>query len=342
MSEKSIQYPVSSIDSSMHTPVAFLIYRRPDLTGQVFARIAEVRPPKLLVVADGPRGPEEAEACRGARAATEKVDWPCEVLREYADTNMGCRKRVATGLDWVFSQVEEAVVVEDDCLPDRSFFGFCQELLDRYRDDARVGHIGGSNPLGGSENQEHSYYFSRYPMIWGWATWRRAWSLYDADMGQWPEVRASGRYRRWFDSASDARHFRTLWDGIMEGRIDTWDAQWAFCRLLAGTLSVIPAVNMVANIGFRTDASRTTDPGDPLAMAPARSMTFPLRHPPTVACTQREDRRLADLAFVPDPWWKPISDRLLNKHFYGALIRRVPALGGAWGRWRGRRKETTV
>ena len=122
------------------TPVAFLIFNRPETTARVFEAIRRVRPPKLLVVADGPRSDREGEneKCRAARSVIERVDWPCEVITNYADTNLGCRTRISSGLDWVFANVDEAIILEDDCLPDPSFFPFCEELLARYRDDDRI------------------------------------------------------------------------------------------------------------------------------------------------------------------------------------------------------------
>ena len=115
----------------LNTPVAFLIFNRPHTTQRVFAEIAKARPPKLLVVADGPRNdrPGEAELCAQTRAIIDQVDWDCEVLTHYADKNMGCKKRIASGIDWVFTQVEEAIILEDDCLPEASFFQFCEENL---------------------------------------------------------------------------------------------------------------------------------------------------------------------------------------------------------------------
>ena len=164
----------------MRTPVAFLIYRRPDLTARVFEAIARAKPPVLLVVADGPKDAGEEARCAAAREVIEKVDWPCEVRRNYSDANLGCRERVATGLDWVFRQVEEAILLEDDCLPSPDFFAFCEAMLERFRNDDRVGHVSGSNSDRGRASRETSYYFSRYSTIWVWATWRRAWKDYDA------------------------------------------------------------------------------------------------------------------------------------------------------------------
>jgi len=155
---------------SLQVPIVFIIYNRPDLTERVFDSIRKAKPNKLLVVSDGPRFTEDVEKCKCVRAVIDKVDWDCEVLKNFPEVNLGCRKRVSSGLDWVFSEVEEAIILEDDCLPAPSFLSFCQTLLERYRDDERVMHISGNNFQFGISRTEYSYYFSKYTHLWGWAT----------------------------------------------------------------------------------------------------------------------------------------------------------------------------
>ena len=180
-------------DRQLKTPVAFIIFKRPEETQRVFAEIRKVKPPKLLVVADGPRPdkPGEDRQCAAARAIIEQVDWECEVLQNYADRNLGCRLRVSSGLDWVFDTVEEAIIIEDDCLPHPTFFRFAEELLERYRDDSRIMSISGQNVQFGRKRTDYSYYFSRYNHCWSWASWRRAWQYYDVEMKIWPKIRDS-------------------------------------------------------------------------------------------------------------------------------------------------------
>lgn len=176
----------------LKTPIAFIIFNRPDTTARVFAEIAKAKPPKLLVVADGARSNRqgEAEKVAATRAIIEQVNWPCEVITNFSDKNLGCKNRVSTGIDWVFEQVPEAIILEDDCLPDPSFFRFCEEMLEKYRDDQRIGMISGDNLQFGRRRNNDSYYFSRYVHIWGWASWRDKWqSSYDVRMKKWPEVR---------------------------------------------------------------------------------------------------------------------------------------------------------
>ena len=168
----------------LKTPVVFLIFRRPDLTARVFEAIRQAQPAKLLIVADGDRNEEEAILCQQARAVTEQIDWDCEVLTNFSDTNLGCKRRVSSGLDWAFSQVEEAIILEDDCLPHPDFFHFCSELLTHYKDDTRIWNICGHNFQDAQWRGDGSYYFSRYADPWGWATWQRAWKHYDKDLSK--------------------------------------------------------------------------------------------------------------------------------------------------------------
>jgi hypothetical protein len=144
------------------TPVALIIFNRPHLTEKVFSQIAAVRPAKLLVVADGPRCPQEVEPCQKSRATIDRIDWVCEVETNYSDINLGCRERIVSGLNWVFSRVDEAIILEDDCLPHSCFFHFCETLLDKYRHDNRVMEIGGGNYQFDKVTEENSYYFSKY------------------------------------------------------------------------------------------------------------------------------------------------------------------------------------
>ena len=244
-------------DSGLKTPVILIVFNRPELTGKVFSRVAAARPERLLIVADGPRAGRvgERERCAEVRAIVSAVDWPCRVETNFADANLGCRRRVISGLDWAFEQVEEAIILEDDILPDASFFPFCETMLERYRDDDRVAMVSGFNI--GADTVEstlkpvESYYFSALTHIWGWATWRRAWRHYDEHMTAWPEVRRVGGIDTVFSERSARRYWTPILDGMYRGTgPNTWDYQWMFANIAGGRLSVTPAVNLVENIGL--------------------------------------------------------------------------------------------
>src|ERR1700758_2791422 len=177
---------------TLQSPVALFVFNRPDTTRRVFEAISKIRPAKLLLIADGPRQDREGESevCQRVREIITSVSWPCEVLTNFAERNLGCRERMISGLNWVFSLVEEAILLEDDCLPDPSFFPFCQELLERYRGDTRVAYVCGCNLVERYVKTADSYYFSRIGGIWGWATWRSEWQRYDRDLSDWPDLKS--------------------------------------------------------------------------------------------------------------------------------------------------------
>ena len=287
-------------DWKLNTPVAFLIFTRPDTTARVFAEIARAKPPKLLVVADGPRAsrPGEAEQCAKTRAIIDRVDWECEVVTNFADANMGCKARVASGIDWIFSQVEECIILEDDCLPEPTFFRFCEEMLVRYRDNPRVGMVSGGNLQFGHKRGRASYYFSRYTHIWGWASWRRAWRLYDRDIALWPAFRDEGWAQSFFRTQGEQEYWANSFQAVYDGKLDTWDCSWTFTAFIHGLLQVAPNVNLISNIGFGPQATHTQVVGIHANM-PTEPMQFPLVHPSFVLQDPDADRYIAENQLAP-------------------------------------------
>lgn len=264
----------------LNTPVALIIFNRPATTERTFAEIAKARPPKLLVIADGPRPDRigEAARCSATRAIVERVDWPCEVLTNYSDVNLGCKYRVSSGLDWVFEQVPEAIILEDDCLPEPTFFRFCEELLVRYRHDERVAMISGDNFQFGQNRVDASYYFSRYTHIWGWASWRRAWKHYSVNASEWPGLQDSKWLETLFETASEQKYWENIFQAVYKGKIDTWDYQWMMTSWIKGMTSIIPNANLISNIGFGVDATHTFGNSIFDRMS-VDAMRFPLQHP---------------------------------------------------------------
>jgi hypothetical protein len=251
--------------------------------------VRAARPRRLLVVADGPRAdhPTDTERCDATRTVVEQVDWDCEVERLYADSNMGCRDRVSSGLDWVFDRVEQAIVLEDDCLPDPSFFPFAATMLDRYRDDERVHMIAGTNYFS-DPAQADAYFFSRYFAIWGWASWSRAWRSYDVTMAGWPQMRADGVLEALYGEPGLAAYLTDAFDVVRAGGVDTWDLQWFYAGVVSHALSIVPGVNLVSNIGF----AGTRVAGSNLGMATHPIDIDRLRHPDTFVPDAAYERRL--------------------------------------------------
>lgn len=281
-------------------PVIFLVFNRPEQTARVFARIREARPAQLFVVADGPRAdrPGEAERCLEVRRIVEQgIDWPCEVVRDYSATNLGCARRVSSGITNAFKQVEEAIILEDDCLPDPTFFRFCAELLERYRDDARLALVSGTNHQPVDAKFRHSYFYSRYNHIWGWATWRRAWQLFDFQMTDWPKWRDVGGLERVFADPAVVRYWRHAFDACHKRKGESWCYRWTFACFRENLVSILPCRSLVENIGFGGDATHTLECPAHLCGQIAGAADFPLAHPPEVEVDEFADRRCEHVMF---------------------------------------------
>ena len=309
----------------MNTAIALLIFNRPEATRKVFAEIARAKPPKLLVVADGPRAdhPGEEEKVLASRALIEQVDWDCEVLTNFADSNMGCKRRVSSGITWVFESVADAIILEDDCLPDRSFFPFCEELLEKYRADERVTMISGDNFQLGRRRTPYSYYLSRYVHVWGWASWRRAWQHYDVEMKLWPELRDTNWLSDLLGDERAAQYWRQIFDNVYAGAIDTWDYQWSFACWSQNGLSVLPEVNLVSNIGFGHQATHTKASNSQMENLPREEMAFPLLHPPYMVRNSEADHFFFEQTFAR------IEQRVAHGRLRGKLATIFSGLRGA-------------
>lgn len=241
------------------TPVLLIIHKRPQLTEQIFSRIRAVRPTQLFVAADGPARPADRALCLATRDIVRQVDWECEVHARFSDINLGSGGGPREAIDWVMSERGEAIILEDDCIPEISFFNFCSALLDRYRDDHRVMEIGGTNygthPVDATSS---TYHFSRYAHTHGWATWQRAWALYDRNLSMWPELRESELFQQICGTPAERRFWTYLFDGVAAGYYPaSWDYAWQFTHFANGGLSAVPSVNLIRNIGYGEMATHT-------------------------------------------------------------------------------------
>ena len=278
-------------DNKIYTPILFLIFNRPDTTQIVFNEIRKAKPKWLFIAGDGPRKDrlEDTRLCQKTRTIVDQVDWDCEVSTFFRDENLGCKYAVSSAIDWFFSNVDEGIILEDDCVPDQSFFPFCEALLEKYRDDERIMMISGANFQFGREKTDDSYYFSRYFHIWGWATWKRAWKLYDKEMKAWPEIRENGYLHNILYDKRLVRYWEAIFNSVYNGSISTWDYQWVFSCWVQGGLSIIPNRNMVSNIGFDQRSTHTKGK-DIRANMQTENMVFPLNHPKYLIRNAHADR----------------------------------------------------
>jgi hypothetical protein len=266
----------------LQTAILFLVFNRPYTTRQVLATIRQARPARLYIAADGPRAdrPSEKKLCEEVRRIATTVDWPCDIQTLFREENLGCRRSVSGALDWFFEQEESGVILEDDCVPDQSLFPFTEELLDRYRDDKRIMNICGTNLNPDVRTPLRSYFFSRYNNSCGWASWSRAWRHYDHDMSLWPSLRNTD----WlFSIGNGSELFRRYWTRIFDmchaGKVDSWAWRWKFSCWAQNGLAILPAKNLVTNIGFGDDATHTKSGNGILDNLPLQKMAFPLIHP---------------------------------------------------------------
>lgn len=300
----------------IRAPLTFLIFNRPETTRIVFEEIRKARPSRLYVIADGPREgfTQDVENCRLARAVVESVDWPCEVFRRFSDVNLGSMRNISSGLDWLFTLEEEAVILEDDCLPVQSFFRFCDELLEKYRDDDRLSLISGDNFQFGGRKFLHSYYFSRYNHCWGWATWRKAWQANDNEMIHWADFRDSGKLASVLDDRREIKYWTEVLDLVSEGKIDSWACRWLLANWRQHRLAVLPTVNLVTNIGFGPNATNTKAKCR-FDRIPAYEIDFPLTHPVDLVPDRDADNYTGEIMFTkPHLFQKAFN--LIKSNFY--------------------------
>ncbi len=280
----------------------FLVFNRPDTTRQVFDVIRAAKPPRFYVVADGPRlnNIGDTDRCEQVRKIVTEVDWSCEFKTLFRNENKGCKYGVSEGINWFFENEEEGIIIEDDVLPLLSFFQYCDELLERYRNNTDIASISGSNFISKNFKPKESYFFSKYTHIWGWATWRRVWQNYDVNMKAWPE---------WFDKGGLAllsegnESFENYWKCIFNNEygVSTWDYQWLFTCWFYGMSSIIPVNNLTHNLGFMHEEAVHTKHDKPKYIKESIpvALTFPLLHPINIKLSLK-------------------AEKLMNRNFFGS------------------------
>lgn len=275
----------------MNTPILFLVFNRPDTTKQVFQRIRDARPPRLYIAADGPRKGREGEGqkCEQVREITTNIDWDCEVKTLFRNENLGCKKSVSGGIDWFFDNEEVGIILEDDCIPNDSFFRFCEVLLSKYKDEENVMSISGNN-FQPKQRTEDSYYFSKYMHCWGWATWRRAWKNFDLEMQDWPKLKNELILADLFSSKHAENYWSNIFDRVYDGKIDSWAYIWQYSIWKEDGLNILPEKNLVSNIGFGEEATHTKNSNSKSANMFTDELESPLKHPSQIIIQQKADK----------------------------------------------------
>lgn len=294
------------------TPILFLIFNRPDTTKAVFEEIKKQKPKYLYIAADGPRlhVPDDIKKCKAVRdLVLDSIDWDCDVKTLFREENLGCGIAVSGAIDWFFDNVEYGIILEDDCLPHPSFFNYCRDLLERYKDETSIYAINGSNLSEEIKFGNASYFFSNYIFVWGWASWRRAWKQYDFELKKLEDFKSGDAIKR----IDNRKVFRDYWIPIFEKvrnkEIDTWDYQWSFSIWNHHGVVIAPNVNLISNMGFGIDATHTTtsSPFENLHTQDIGNIV----HPKNIEVSKNADRYISDVCFrIKDQ--KTIKSLLLN------------------------------
>lgn len=314
----------------MDTPILFIIFNRPETTRKVFDAIRQAKPRRLYIAADGPREskPGEAERCNETRKIAMEVDWDCEVQTLFRNKNLGCGQAVSSGITWFFEHETEGIILEDDCLPSISFFRYCSELLERYRNDTRIVGIGANNfEDENTREQEYSYTFSSLAYIWGWATWKRAWKLIDLKVGHYPELNRKHYLDESYDTVYKRDFFNYIFGELAKegGKINRdkiWGYQWQFACLVNAGLTIVPSRSLVRNIGMGADATHTKDEKALGYDLKREEIAFPLQHPEFVMVDRQRDTRTFNLMHTsPTSRFKSNVKRMIPRSLMEKFIK---------------------
>jgi len=276
------------MNPQLKTPILFIVFNRPETTAKVFETIRQAKPTRLFVAADGSRDGRagEKELCATVRQIATNVDWPCQVETLFREKNLGCKNAVSSAITWFFNNVEQGIILEDDCLPNQSFFTFCELMLEKYRDTEKVMMVSGINRLDANE-ADKDYFFSRLYSIWGWATWKRAWQKYDIEMTGWEQRRKNNELAKMFTHKRMTNVYAEIFDSVYINKVDTWDAQWAYSCLFNNGLSITPKYNLVSNIG--SAGTHTHKGKNPSLFRPTRDFVCKFNDDLAIAPNNKQD-----------------------------------------------------
>jgi len=291
-------------------PILFIIFNRPLHTATTFEAIRVMRPARLFVAADGVREDHEGDAvnCPQCREIVQQIDWDCKVEYLFREKNLGCKHAVAGAITWFFEQVEMGIILEDDCLAEKGFFIFCETLLKHYAADENIMHIGGTNFQEHHNLLHQSYYFSRVPHVWGWASWSRAWTKYNMSIPDFSAGKLKKIFGDFHFPSVSFHYWKHVLTQVQQNKLDTWDYQWTYTIWKNKGLVITPEINMISNIGFDHTATHTTVAESPYANMPIFNMEH-VSHPSAVTVDHKKDVYIFKKWFVK----KTIRKKILNR-----------------------------
>jgi len=294
-----------------NTPILLIVYNRPELTLKVFNKIRELKPKYLFIAADGPnpKKQDDKEKCKQARKIINFIDWPCKVKTKFRKNNLGCALSVSSAITWFFDNIEEGIILEDDCLPSYSFFYFCENLLEKYKKNKDVMVISGTNLLKSWKYSIQDYHFSRQINFWGWATWRRAWKKYSHDLSYLKDRNIQEKIKSSIKNKSYYKYLLKKIDKVKNNKIDSWGYRWmATCYANNGKI-IIPSKNLVKNIGFSSDALHTKNPFSWMAKIKTHELKFPLRDPKNQEIDYKFDKKIIKKTVG---FWNRITNKIFE------------------------------
>ena len=323
----------------MKTPVLFLIFNRPEETERVFQVIREIAPKYLYISADGPRAGKqgEEELCQRVRDIVRNVDWPCNVKTIFREKNSGCKKAVSDAINWFFAQEEQGIILEDDCLPDPSFFPYCEQLLEKYKNDESIISISGTN-LGYQFPNDSSYGFSKFMNMWGWATWRRSAILVDYEMKEWKRKTFKSLFLHnklqknvLYLDYNWVKFWKNYFNLTASGELDTWDYQWIYVQLKNNLRSIFPAKNLIQNIGFNRNATHTINSNDTIGKLALESMNSPITDPENYSNNLFYEENYIKRVWFPyqkDSIYRILRSKFLNNANVAKVINQLKGKNG--------------
>jgi hypothetical protein len=264
----------------MNVPILLIIFNRPETTKRVFESIRQAKPTKLFIAADGPRNTRigEEKLCSDTRKIVEKIDWSCDVYRNYSEKNLGCYTSVPRAISWFFENVNNGIILEDDCLPNQSFFSYCESLLDKYKNGENIMLISGDNFQNYQTEPTDSYYFSKYANIWGWASWKRAWKSFINEFTTIDDSKMKEKIKLAFSTNEERDYWLNFYKKIKKGKFDNWDAKWFLSIIYNDGICLTPTINLIENIGFGNDATNTKN-GEGSNLQIKSKILSDIRHP---------------------------------------------------------------
>lgn len=292
------------------TPILILAFNRPDMVRKLLKKVQEWQPDSLWVVVDGPRNESEADLVDQVKLCFDEIDWCSDMHTNYASENMGCHRRVSSGLDWFFLHNSQGIILEDDCIPLISFFSYCEELLKRYKNEEKITAIEGVHRLDRRLDLNESYFFSSYYTFHGWATWSRAWKKYTDDVSD-----ADVIIRQKFTTLRSRLYWNWQLRRVAKGKLSSWGYRWMLSNWRTDSVSIVPITPLVENIGYGENSTHTK--GSSYYLMPAENLTFPLTHPNEIETNVLLDKRLEDCCYSRSLYQRILwfLRRILNLNF---------------------------